>query len=47
LVARLVDQGFKINILFRSTKEIAKLILLDSGKIQEERKLKELTRRVF
>jgi metallo-beta-lactamase family protein len=32
---RLVDQGFKGKI-YCSTKEIAKLILLDSGKIQEE-----------
>jgi metallo-beta-lactamase family protein len=41
---RLVDQGFKGKIYCSGpTKEIAKLILLDSGKIQ--RKLKELTRR--
>jgi metallo-beta-lactamase family protein len=34
---RLVDQGFKGKIYCSGpTKEIAKLILLDSGKIQEE-----------
>jgi metallo-beta-lactamase family protein len=33
---RLVDQGFKGKIYCSGPKEIAKLILLDSGKIQEE-----------